>query len=78
MNESKNLAIFCIGLSFGVAIMMLDDFASMREQYEFGFERGRMTALNTNPPSEDLEFVCAGLWVGKQNQIFIEREARKK
>lgn len=78
MNESKTIAIFCIGLSFGVAIMMLDDFSSMREQYELGFERGQKTALSTHPPSDDLEMVCASLWVGKQNQIFIEREARKK
>jgi len=78
MSDTKNLAIFCMGLSFGVAIMMLNDHASMRHQYEFGFERGQKTALSTHPPSEELEMVCASLWVGKQNQIYIEREARKK
>ena len=33
-----------------------------------GFRVGMNYALKTDPPIEQLEMVCAGLWVGKQNQ----------
>jgi hypothetical protein len=78
MSEIKLLFVLMLGFGLGIASGKLDKFDDMREQYEFGFERGQKTALSINPPSEDLELVCAGLWVGEQNQIYIEREARKK
>jgi hypothetical protein len=33
-----------------------------------GEQQGIKKALNTNPVSEELELVCAGLWVGEQNK----------
>ena len=30
------------------------------------YAKGRAEALRTNPVSEELELVCAGLWVGEQ------------
>ena len=30
-------------------------------------------ALHTNPPSEELEMVCAGLWIGEQNKKHHEK-----
>jgi hypothetical protein len=33
-----------------------------------GFKVGMNYALKSNPPSEELEMVCAGLWVGEQNK----------
>ena len=30
-------------------------------------------ALRTNPPSEELELVCAGLWIGEQNRKYWEK-----
>lgn len=33
-----------------------------------GFRVGMNYALKSNPPSEELEMVCAGLWVGEQNK----------
>ena len=43
-----------------------------------GASEGRSTALkealHTNPPSEELEMVCAGLWVGEQNRKYWRRD----
>jgi hypothetical protein len=47
--------------------------------YQAGLDQGRKagmkSALNTNPVSEELELVCAGLWIGEQNkQAFIKEK----
>ena len=41
--------------------------------YNKGIVEGRNTALKTNPVSQELEMVCAGLWVGEQNKKFWEK-----
>jgi len=46
---------------------------AMERSYKRGFAEGRGIALNTNPPSEELEMVCAGLWVGQQNKKYWEK-----
>ena len=33
-----------------------------------GFRVGMNYALKSDPPSEELEMRCAGLWVGQQNR----------
>ena len=42
-----------------------------------GIAEGRSMAmkemLRTNPPSEELEMVCAGLWIGEQNKKHHEK-----
>ena len=42
-----------------------------------GIAEGRSIAtkeiLKTNPPSEELEMVCAGLWIGEQNKKHHEK-----
>lgn len=38
----------------------------MDQRYAEGLVEGRRTALHTTPVSEELELVCAGLWVGEQ------------
>ena len=40
-----------------------------------GFNEGHRKALYARPPSDDLELVCAGLWIGEQQKIHDEREA---
>lgn len=40
-----------------------------------GFNEGYRNALYARPPSDDLELVCAGLWIGEQHKIHAEREA---
>ena len=39
----------------------------------YGEKRGMAQALKTDPVSEQLEMVCAGLWVGEQNRKHAER-----
>ena len=51
-----------------IAIMILWGFFSYEMGNHVGIAEGRHTALNTNPVSEELELVCAGLWVGEQNK----------
>ena len=42
-----------------------------------GIAEGRSIAtkeiLKTNPPSQELEMVCAGLWIGEQNKKYWEK-----
>lgn len=40
------------------------------DKYEQGYADGLKSALKTNPPSDELEMVCAGLWVGEQNKKY--------
>lgn len=42
--------------------------SALEREYQLGLREGRGMALKTNPPSEELELVCAGLWVGEQNK----------
>jgi len=41
------------------------------DKYQAGYEAGLKEALKTNPPSNELEMVCAGLWVGEQNKKYF-------
>ena len=34
--------------------------------YQDGYTTAQKQALKTNPPSEELELTCAGLWIGDQ------------
>ena len=38
-----------------------------------GFKVGMNYALKSDPPSEELEMRCAGLWVGQQNKKAWEK-----
>jgi hypothetical protein len=46
------------------------------DEYQAGYAEGMRVALKTNPPSEELELVCAGLWVGEQNKKAYKQNAR--
>ena len=45
---------------------------------KWGIAEGRNIAtkevLHANPPSEELEMVCAGLWIGEQNKKYWSKE----
>lgn len=43
------------------------------DKYQSGYADGLKEALKTNPPSQELEMVCAGLWVGEQNKKYWEK-----
>ena len=60
------MTIILIGAIAGLFYFLFDN--ALDRQYNRGFAEGRGIALKTNPPSEELEMVCAGLWVGEQNK----------
>jgi hypothetical protein len=45
----------------------------MDQRYAQGLADGKASALKVNPVSEELELVCAGLWVGKQGAKSVTR-----
>ena len=49
---------------------------------DHGKKEGRSMAmkemLRTNPPSEELELVCAGLWIGEQNKKYWNKDNANK
>lgn len=46
--------------------------------YHHGYDKGHAvatkTALSTDPVSEQLDIVCAALWVGEQNKKYWNKE----
>ena len=65
----KYILVLLIGV---VVYLMVQN--KFDDKYEHGYADGIKSALRTNPPSEELEVVCAGLWVGEQNKKFMERK----
>ena len=43
------------------------------DKYQAGYADGVKEALKTNPPSQELEMTCAGLWVGEQNRKYFNK-----
>ena len=45
--------------------------------FTVGMSEGRKlayaNAYKTNPPSQELEMICAGLWIGEQNKKYWEK-----
>lgn len=41
------------------------------------YQQGWKDALYKRPVSNDLELVCAGLWVGEQNKKYQQLEAKR-
>ena len=46
------------------------------DEYQSGYAEGLRVALKTNPPSQELEMVCAGLWVGEQNRKYFNKGSK--
>jgi hypothetical protein len=60
------MKIFLLGTIIGVGWLLVDH--RIDKAHAEGFKVGMNYALKSNPPSEELEMVCAGLWVGEQNK----------
>ena len=65
----KPFLVFCI-ISF-VGIL---GYNRIQAEYKRGYADATKVALKTNPPSEELEMVCAGLWVGEQNKKMWKKQ----
>lgn len=50
----------------------------LRSQYDTGYKNGWKAALYKRPVHEELELVCAGLWFGRENQKYQERQNASK
>ena len=64
------LVLVILGLIYFMVQDRFDD------KYQKGYADGLKAALKTNPPSEELEMVCAGLWVGEQNKKYFRGDNR--
>lgn len=65
------MKIILIGAILGLGYFLVE--SAFERQYQAGFREGKATALKTNPPSQELEMVCAGLWVGEQNKKYWKK-----
>jgi len=63
MNSYKTVAVLCV---VGLIWILIDN--QIDRAHAEGFKVGMHYALKSNPPSEELEMVCAGLWIGEQNK----------
>jgi hypothetical protein len=60
------MKILLLGSLIGVLWLFVD--YRIDKAHAEGFRVGMNYALKSDPPSEELEMRCAGLWVGKQNR----------
>lgn len=65
--------LLIVGILFCFYLLVNNAF---ERQYNRGFAEGRGMALKTNPPSEELELTCAGLWVGQQNKKYFNKGSK--
>ena len=64
-------------LWYGVILLSIST-ASFQLGNKTGIAEGKSQALKINPPSDELEMVCAGLWVGEQNKKYVEKDRARK
>ena len=68
------MKILLLGSLIGVLWLAVD--YRIDKAHAEGFRVGMNYALKSDPPSEQLEMTCAGLWVGEQNKKYFEKERR--
>lgn len=64
-------SVLIVGIMLFVGVLVHN---RIGQAHEDGFKLGMHYALKTNPPSEELEMICAGLWVGEQNKKYSKKE----
>ncbi len=60
------LIVLVIGLNAGKI--------EAKKQADAAYQQGYKDALYKRPASNDLEMVCAGLWVGQENAKYQKRD----
>lgn len=68
------MAVLIVGL-FGGTMLAVHDRAHYLGSLD-GYAVGYKAALNTREPSDELEMVCASLWMGEQHKKYAEREGK--
>ena len=63
------LIVLVIGLNAGKI--------EVKKQVDAAYKQGYKDALYKRPVSDDLEMVCAGIWVGRENEKYIAKEMKK-
>lgn len=63
------LIVLVIGLNAGKT--------EAKKQADAAYQQGYKDALYKRPVSDDLEMVCAGIWVGRENEKYIAKEMKK-
>ena len=63
------LVVLVIGLNAGKT--------EAKKQADAAYKQGYKDALYKRPVSDDLEMVCAGIWVGRENEKYIAKEMKK-
>lgn len=69
------MKIFLLGCMIAIAWLLVDH--KIDKAHAEGFTVGMRYALKSDPPSEELELACAGLWVGEQNKKYFKKESGK-
>lgn len=67
-------AVLIVSIMLLIAVL---GYNRINEAHSEGFKLGMRYALKTNPPSEELELVCVGLWIGEQNKKYYQKEKNK-
>jgi hypothetical protein len=62
-------------LIIGLLIYAVEERA--KRAHNEGFKLGMHYALKSDPPSEELEMRCAGLWVGEQNKKALKKDTTR-
>jgi len=81
MTSRSLTAAFLLFLMIVATVIAYTGYAyatSFRDGYSQGYRDGYKGALYARPPSDDLELVCAGLWMGEQSKIYEGREALER
>ncbi len=71
---AKTTLAVVIALSISMPLFLVGKKIGIAE----GRSMGAKEALKTNPVSEELELVCAGLWIGEQNRKYQAMEKGSK
>ena len=69
------MKIFLLGFMIALAWLLVDH--RIDKAHAEGFKMGMHYALKSDPPSQELEMICAGLWVGEQNKKYFKKESGK-
>ena len=68
-------ALLILGV-VGLSTAVLYHYHAVAEAKAYGYAMGAKEALSVTPPSEQLEVVCAGLWLADNDRKWQKRGLR--